>query len=263
MFTQVEVIRDPHHNLQAQMEHPVNVWGGTYTLAELRDPIKDTGYWDKLVNLDPRFSSVYDGFIGMRYFSALIGRDVIPEQHGPFQAITVALPMLEAQKATPDLPQFPLELEDTFVAHHVQHDDHEGEEAYLRNSTKDVAHLNKTAQIRLDEFELWCKIHQELFGEAADLEIAKVREVNSLDFWDISERIGYYATALQFAFVARNKENLDTRSRNRLKQRCSEISFEHRTFLESHRATVAMVDTVLGQTTDVFRVMETWRDLNV
>lgn len=263
MFTQVEVIRDPHLNLQAHMEHAVNVWGDTYTLSELRDPIKKTGYWNRLASLDPRFSSVYDGFIGTHYFKALVGRDVVPEQHGPFQAVTVALPMLEAQKAAPDLPQFPTELEDTFVAHHVQHDDHEGEEAYLRGSTKDVAHLAKTERSRKEEFELWCKIHRELFGEAAELEITKVEEVNSLAFWDISERIGYYATALQFAFVARNKQHLDTRSRNRLKRRSAEISLDHRTHLEPHRATVAMVDMILGQTTDIFAAMQEWRDLDV
>lgn len=236
----------------------LQVWGDYHSFSTLRQPLKNSPYWDVLEAMGPRFS----GYCGAgederAQFKELLGYDVIAEHHGPFQARTIAIPMIKTQRqAGAELPQLPVELEHTFIAHHIQHDDHEGEEARLRQADTDRLFVNRTSADEDREFKLWKNIHGELFGKHAELEIKKVEKVKATDFWSISERLGYYATSLQAAYVANHQEGIPDNLRQQLKTMSVEVGGRHHPVLEQARSRIALVDVMLSQTMNIRRKIE-------
>lgn len=263
MVEQLEVIRDPHLSLtDSQYEKHLEVWGETHTFSSLREPIQQTPYWTSLVGLEPRYSRFHSGRIDPAEFIELMGHDVVPQLHGPYQARTIAIPLIEAQQECGH-PEEALsrELFQSFVAYHVLHDDHEGEEARLRGDNADLPHPLKTAETEAAEFTIWTTIHQELFLQNATSEIAKIKEITAHKTWDISERLGYLATGLQAAHVARHNTEISDSSRKVFRQLARGVVERQVPVIEQARNSIALADIILMQTVETRREIATWESL--
>lgn len=262
MAEQLEVVRDPHQgHTDSQYETNLAVWGENHTFESLRKPIQDTPYWTELTKLLPRFHAFHQEKIDPALFTELMGYDVVPEKHGPFQARTVAIPLIQAQQESNLDDVFSPELNDSFVAYHVIHDDHEGEEARLRGASADLAHPLKNTQTEAHEFNIWSTIHQKLFPQHAANEIEKVKTILATEAWNVSERIGYIATALQAAHVARHTPNLSPQERSVFTQLSRTVIGRQIDAIEQARSRIVLADIILMQTVETRKEIATWEPL--
>lgn len=229
--------------LQHTLETNLHVYNGLYSIDSLRVPLMQTFYGRELASLQPRYSSYY--WEDLEKFQEMFGPDVDPVQHGPYQARSVAIPLLDEQRRAQDLPQIDELVEQHFVAHHVQHDDHEGEFALLKKMKSDIPHRQKTAEIAAEELSLWFDIHTELFGEApSKSHFGYVREFESSDtwlskLWEISERMGYMETGVRAVELAFETEGLTAAERSACREMGKKVVGRHFPIIEEVRDSIA------------------------
>ncbi len=216
----------------APVDHPLErelqVYGGVYSIDDLRAKFLDSPYADAQRALKPRFSTYW--WPDLEKFAEFFGPDVDPVAHGSYQARTVAIPLVTAQLASKST-LFDNGVGDHYVAYHVQHDDHEGEHARTQNTDRDVPHRQNTAENKEQEQALWKAIHREMYGDSegtrryfrfVDLFTSEQASQRYLArVWDIGERIGYLHSGLRAATAAFETDGLtDTeRSQSRLMAR--------------------------------------------
>lgn len=264
MTQQVETIREPYPGNIKDLT--LNVYDATHTFESVRAPFAASEYAELLINMRPRYS----GHIRCpdERFVEIMGPDVNPFLHGPFQAETIALPMLRSQKAATGLRQLPRPLGDPFIAHHIQHDDHEGLYAQHTKTNADIAAHDKTDSIHDQEFQLWCSIHQELFPDtfADHYSLIEKFEGNSSKeefpalFWRISEHAGYLATGFQAAHMANNSEDLSDAERAMCRSLAADVRRRQTGELEQARSQIAWVDDVLLKTTAIRDLIKCWEE---
>jgi hypothetical protein len=235
------------------LETDLYVYHGLYSIDSLRDPLLNSEYGLSLASLEPRFSAYW--WEDMAKFQEMFGPDVDPVQHGPYQARTVAIPLLDAQKKEQNLRQIEYRIQHHFVAHHVQHDDHEGEFARIKGMKSDVPHRSKTTALKAEELALWFKINNELFGTAtARTQNRFVEEFETgtswlATLWDVSERIGYMETghrALQLAFET---DGLTNGERAICRNMGRRVVGRHYPIIDRSRDTIAYASSAISQTT--------------
>jgi len=245
--------------LDHHLETDLHVYGGLYSIDSLRYPLFQTGFGQELAKLEPRFSTYY--WDDIEKFEEMFGPDVDPVQHGPYQARTVSMPLLDAQRSATEFPQVDAVTEQHFIAHHVQHDDHEGEFARLKGMKSDVPHRDKTDETKIDELNLWFRIHSELFGSiTSQAHFGYVSEFERGDtwlsqLWDISERIGYMETGVRALELAYDTEGLTTKEREICKYMGRRVVGRHYPIISDHRDTIAYASTATGKANRVVSLL--------
>lgn len=232
----------------APIDHPLetglNLFGGTVaSIDDLRAPFLDTHYAVRLMNNPPRFHG--DLWDDVAKFKELLGPDVDPLQHGPYQARTVAIPAidLQAEAQASGYPQINEMMARYFVAHHVIHDDHEG-------VTGDVLFPAKTPEIKEAEFEVWKQVVTDVYGEDR---VAGLRYFGNVferghettlaaRLWDVSERLGYMATGERAFELAINEPGLSFEERQRSLTMATRVMNIHAPAVEANRSTIAIAD---------------------
>ncbi len=250
---------DGTHPLETSLE----VLGGLFSIDSLRAELINSPYeyYKKICNLSPRFSEHY-GWEDDGKFVEAFGDDVNPPQHGQYQARTIAIPMILAQrqhdnrayKLTPTQEQ-------TVVAHEVQHDDAE----YLYG---DISFVKKTKKDAVKEFNELIKMDSNIFGaentrihinrvKQFDNPRAKINDTFERIFWSATERLGYFATALAAWDISENYENLTRAERANSKRMAVDVGGRHLGFLQGVRGQIIYVDDSLtkmsGQISEVRR----------
>ncbi len=237
-------------NLPAQHEYETKlpVLQDIHSIDSLRQPFLQTHYAEKLAANPPRFFRyVWDD---VEKFKEKFGPDVDPVQHGPYQARTIAIPMIEAQRQADNLPQLSAFEEAHFVALHVVHDDHEG-------ITGDTDKLDRTIEMEHAEFVEWKRIITEIHGEAKTAEFISMAVLFmhgdggfKADFWEASEVLGYYESGVR-AWLLGDEDGLtDTERKKALTMGYWVVAHNLRT-LESVRDKIAHVDEILISTADI------------
>lgn len=237
--------------LDTVLETDLRVYGSTYSIDTLREPLMDSAHGEALASLEPRYSAYWKMWEDIDKFKEMYGPDVDPVAHGPYQARTVAIPLLRAQFGS-NLTQLDSQQEMAFVAHHVQHDDHEGAYAVLKDMTHDVGHRTKTQEIEDEEFDLWLEIQRELFEVTEDEpQLVAAREFEQGDgflsrLWNISERIGYISTGIQSVHLAIYEADLSDAERDAAWLMGRKVVGRHYPLIEAARDEIAIVDSVLA-----------------
>ncbi len=224
-------------------------WG----IDNLRQPFMDTPYAESLSSMEPRFKRYH--WDDLEKFKAFLGDDVDPLKHGPYQAVTVGIPMVDAQEQGPaDCPQLPEGFADLFITHHAQHDDHEGEHSVRKNMTHDVPYAEQTTENRIAEYELWKQIQAETFGNAEAREHAsRISTFASPDapdsflkqFWDVSESVGYLLTVLRAWNISSCSTDVTGEERRRAKRLAIEVFGRQMPRIEESRGVIVHADDVL------------------
>lgn len=249
------------------LEHELNVYGRQYSIDTLREPFLETPAAYLLADMQPRFAG--NGYVwdDQAKFREYMGMDVDPLQHGPYQARTVGIPMVEAQAGTNSPRPISKAQARLFVAHHVQHDDHEGLYAQSRNMTHDVAVNHKTTDSEAEEYSMWINLQLSLFDqrevnehiEAIDT-FANPQAPDSFQkrFWNIGERIGYLFSALRAWDVACNVDDLTPLERRQVQRMAVEVTGRHLSMIEAARNEIVFADDVIiglaGQIKEIKRV---------
>lgn len=113
--------------------------------------MKQSDWGRMLAKNKPRYEDFWGGkksrWEDLEEFKRLIGDDVDPVMHGPYQAINVAIPMIESQNSDDSRQSFTREEGKLLILGHIWHDVHEG-------VSGDVAYPDKTDQTYEDELEL-------------------------------------------------------------------------------------------------------------
>lgn len=248
----------------SRLEHELHVYGGTYSIDSLRDPFLQTEAADLLNGMDPRFKD--NGYVwdDPEKFIEHMGMDVQPLQHGPYQSRTVAIPMVEAQADVSSPQSLSQDFAERFIAHHVQHDDHEGLFAQRLGMTHDKGFNKKSELDEAEEYALWTQLQNEIFGETAQQHIEAIAGFappNCPDsferkFWNISERIGYLMTALRAWDVASNVDYLKPVERRKSQRLALEVTNRHLSIVEAVRGEIVYADDVLSGFTAQFSEMK-------
>lgn len=247
--------------LSHPLETGLEVYQGVFSIDELREPFLQTRYAKSLANMEPRFG--HYSWDDKAKFLEYYGQDVDPMQHGPYQARTVGIPMLDAQRDDPnnDSKQVSRSFSHHFIAHHVQHDDHEGEFMRLRNEQNntaekgDVPYFKKDENEEIDEFNVWCDVQKSIFGlEVFSRHLSNINdfanptspELFYKRFWDASEAIGYLFTSLQSWHIANNVSEISPEERRNSERLALEVSGRHHQRLERVRREIVFADMVLS-----------------
>lgn len=198
--------------LDHSLETGLEVLGEVHSIDSLRQPFLDCEHAAKLAAMPPRWKDFH--WVDQAKFIDYMGPDVDPIQHGPYQARTVAIPMVEAQIAQPDKPQLADEAAHHFVAYTVIHDDHEGLVPDCEDG--DRALTSKTLLTEAQEMNIWQGLFHEVYQPvnktfASQVQIMTDHTSSAFEhtFWDVSERIGYVYTGFQAFRVAYESECID------------------------------------------------------
>ena len=220
------------------LERGLKVYGGVYSIDDLRANFLSSPYAQAQRALKPRFSTYW--WQDLDKFKDFFGPDVDPVEHGSYQARTVAIPLVRAQLDTRST-LFSDGIADHYVAHHVQHDDHEGMHALTQKTNHDVPYREKTDENEKAENKLWKAIHQELFGDTekarehfryVDLFTSKDAQILAT-VWDIGERIGYLHSGLRAATAAFEADGLTDAERTQSRLMARRVIGRHLPIIEN------------------------------
>lgn len=247
--------------LDHPLEHQLEVLDTVHTITSLRADFFNSKYGQWLRENKPRFKMFYwddhDKFIEK------LGPDVVPTEHGPYQARTVAIPALDEQARHPDaLPQLTLEAAHHLVAYHVTHDDNEGikddegtdGDTPLRAKTRAselVSFLqwqNMMIELHGDSFtKLY--IHSEIFAGFAEY----ATDCFATDMFEVTERIGYIYTAMQAFRVWENDPDLTAKERRITLLMARQVLGNSLAVVDRHRNNVVCADNFMQRARPVFR----------
>ncbi len=243
------------------LETDLRVYGQLHSIDSLREPLQNSVHGVNLANLKPRFSFYWQKYWpDFAKFAELYGPDVDPVQHGPYQARTIAIPMVDAQRSA-GLSGLSGRTGEAFVAHTVQHDDHEGTEAKNRGSDRDRQYIDRTAQHEHDEFELWKDIHRELFGEEASRtqiwHATRFEHGNGFagTLFGTKEFIGYLATGIQSIHIAMEEPALLDIEREGAWEMGRRVVAHHYQNVAPSREVIAYSDTALSHGDEAIRAI--------
>lgn len=132
-------------------------------------------------------------------FRNYMGNDVDPLMHGPYQAVNVAIPMIEAQNSNLRYEPFTKVEAKLLVMAHVVHDFHEG-------LTGDIPAPQKTEQTALSELEINQQVVSKILGLSVEHPFMTDLKQIMGDTqghtklgraFNVSEQIGYFQTGLK------------------------------------------------------------------
>lgn len=231
-------------------DNSLEVLGQVTSIDNFREPFLDSRYAQLLIMSPPRFETF--AWDDVDKFRHLFGDDIDPMQHGPYQARTVAIPLVEMQLEIGDDDQsqnlsMSIDEAHSFVAYHVSHDDHEG-------LVGDTPLPEKTVKSEDDDFLIWADMFNEIYQpQDTDEFVALARKFAVKNFdqrlgllWDVSERIGYVSTALQAYRLATNSSGLTDHERNSAMIMAQNVSGGSLAIIEDARASIPYADKFIS-----------------
>ncbi len=248
-----------------KLETELHVYGETHSIDSVRQPFLNSPYYESISALRPRFETVAWTQDDEK-FTELQGPDVNPVEHGPYQARTVAIPMIDAQNNSDAQFRPTNEGAEHFVAYHVQHDDHEGVYAQKHHMNHDVPLTQKTTESEQEEHNLWLKINDELFTNSKTMayyvEQFEFSKGFLRNFWNISERIGYVSTGIQALHLAEEEKSLSKNERENAYTMARLVIGRSLGVIESQRQNITYADQFVTNNEDMFSKVSKYFDFS-
>jgi len=205
-------------------EQELHVLGGVHSVESIHERLVDTATHKALRAMDPRFSRRY-GWHDLRKFAEYFGPDVAPDQHGLYQARTIGIPLVTVQEQTEEFP-LPAGWKHPFIAHAVEHDNHEGVYHARRGELSDTPAPEKDEDSAATEFECFIEVQEGIWGEDYEpqrrhaemfegVSVNTPEEANASALWSGGESLGYIATAIRGLELAHFYKGLSSEERQK------------------------------------------------
>ncbi len=238
---------------QLEVEPEFQAHGQIWTIDSYREPFSKTAHAQNLRDMEPRFTNNY-AFGDLDKFRELMGMDVDPYEHGPYQTRTVTVPLLNRQRNTDSFGVTKL-TRSLILPYSITHDDHEGTHAKIEHRKKDVAYTDQTLENKQREWITWEEVTIETHGDISTTAHRKncrkfagpqasMSERKLL--WDSIERIGYFLTAMRGWQVYQHEPGLLKAERDTIKKLAIDVFGRHIDFIEETRDKIVFSDDVLN-----------------